>query len=266
MRAWERVKFVMENEGHNKNSFSKAIGMSNNVTITLIINKKRKPHPATLEKIAQKFPKYNPEWLFEGDGEIYNYPYIQENTEKTNPEIENVSERNLFTNIIEKNANKNPHFDTSLPENVGFMEVPLIHVPAQRGYVTGYANEEFIQTLPTLPVMADRAYRGKYRLFEVKGDSMDNDTRRSICDGDIVLAREIQRYLWPHKLGNNDWYFVIVHPTDGISIKQITGHNAEQGIVTCHSLNDMFDDYTMRLDDVAELYHIVKIVDRSMGL
>ena len=36
MEGWERVQYIMEAEGYNKNSFSVAIGISNNVTITRI--------------------------------------------------------------------------------------------------------------------------------------------------------------------------------------------------------------------------------------
>ena len=56
MEGWERIKFIMEKEGYNKNSFSYAIGMTNNVTITRLINEKRKPSPNTCAKIAQRLP------------------------------------------------------------------------------------------------------------------------------------------------------------------------------------------------------------------
>ncbi|MCD8261285.1 MAG: XRE family transcriptional regulator, partial [Bacteroides sp.] len=71
---WERVQFIMEKEGFNKNSFSQAIGLSNNVTITRIINEKRNPSRSTCEKIIEHFPKYSFEWLFNGVGEPENKP------------------------------------------------------------------------------------------------------------------------------------------------------------------------------------------------
>ena len=45
MEGWERIKLIIEKEGLNKNSFSAAIGLNNNVTITL-------------------------EWLLYGEGEM----------------------------------------------------------------------------------------------------------------------------------------------------------------------------------------------------
>lgn len=68
MKGWERVQIIMKNEGFNKNSFSGAIGLNNNVTITRILNEKREPSPATFKKIADRFPKYSRTWILTGKG------------------------------------------------------------------------------------------------------------------------------------------------------------------------------------------------------
>lgn len=70
MESWERLELIMKMEGLNKNSFSAAIGLSNNVTITRIINEHRSPSRATCEKIVKAFPKYNIDWLLAGIGEM----------------------------------------------------------------------------------------------------------------------------------------------------------------------------------------------------
>lgn len=72
MEDWERIQFIMNEEGLNKNSFSKAIGITNNVTITRIINERRSPSKDTCKKIVAAFPKYNLEWLLTGEGNIIN--------------------------------------------------------------------------------------------------------------------------------------------------------------------------------------------------
>lgn len=150
-------------------------------------------------------------------------------------------------------------------EDLNYMNVPVVHIKARCGYLAGYADEGYIDSLPTMPVIVDKTYHGRYMIFEAEGDSMDDGTRNSICDGDKLLCREVRRDLWLPKLHINDWYFVIVHRTEGISIKQITAQD-ENGNITCHSLNDMFNDYTVNLDDVAEIYNVIKVVERSMRL
>lgn len=150
-------------------------------------------------------------------------------------------------------------------EDLNYMNVPVVHIKARCGYLAGYADEGYIDSLPTMPVIVDKTYHGRYMIFEAEGDSMDDGTRNSICDGDKLLCREVRRDLWLPKLHINDWYFVIVHRTEGIAIKQITAQD-ENGNITCHSLNDLFNDYTVNLDDVAEIYNVIKVVERSMRL
>ncbi len=130
----------------------------------------------------------------------------------------------------------------------------------------GFGDPEYIEALPSMPVIVDKSYRGSYRLFEADGDSMDNGTLHAICDKDIVLAREVKRDLWCNKLHIDDWYFVIVHRTDGIAIKKLIDHDVERGVIVCHSLNPLFGDYSVHLDDVLELYNVIKIVDRNIRL
>lgn len=236
MEAWKRVEFIIEREGLNKNSFSKAIGISNNVTITRIINEHRTPSRATCEKIVSAFPAYNLEWLLTGEG-----------------------------NMLTDATSQTYHSNARPVDDLSYMNVPVIHIKAQCGYLAGYGDTEYIDTLPTMPVIVDKTYHGKYRIFEAEGDSMDDNSRLAICDGDKVLAREVRRDLWLPKLHINDWYFVIVHRTNGISIKQITAQD-DKGNITCHSLNELFNDYTVNLDDVVEIYNVIKVVERNMRL
>ena len=236
MEAWKRVELIIEKEGLNKNSFSKAIGISNNVTITRIINEHRTPSRATCEKIVSAFPAYNLEWLLTGEG-----------------------------NMLTDAPSQTYHSNARPVDDLSYMNVPVIHIKAQCGYLAGYGDTEYMDALPTMPVIVDKTYHGKYRIFEAEGDSMDDNSRLAICDGDKVLAREVRRDLWLPKLHINDWYFVIIHRTKGISIKQITAQD-DKGNITCHSLNELFNDYTVNLDDVVEIYNVIKVVERNMRL
>ena len=67
----ERIDVVIKELGHNKNSFSKAIGMGNNVTIGRIINEKRDPSYDVLQRIIQTFGHtINAKWLLTGEGQM----------------------------------------------------------------------------------------------------------------------------------------------------------------------------------------------------
>jgi phage repressor protein C with HTH and peptisase S24 domain len=141
------------------------------------------------------------------------------------------------------------------------MLVPLVNKYAYGGYLRGYGDPEYVEKLPTLPFPINKEYRGQYLLFEVSGDSMDNDTKRSCASGDIVLGRQIGKQYWKDKLHINKWKtFVIVHKEDGILIKDIIKHDVAKGIITLHSLNPLYEDFDVNLKDVAQIYNVIKVL------
>lgn len=228
----ERIALIISQFCESKADFARRIGERPQTVSNWI---SRGAGKNVLNKIINFFPDININWLLTGEGNMINQPAPS----------------------IQPNAH--------VVENLNYMNVPVIHIKARCGYLAGYGDAEYIDSLPTMPVIVDKTYHGKYMIFEAEGDSMDDGTRSSICDGDKLLCREVRRDLWLPKLHINDWYFVIVHRTEGIAIKQITNQD-EHGNITCHSLNDMFNDYTVNLDDVLEIYNVIKVVERSMRL
>lgn len=147
--------------------------------------------------------------------------------------------------------------------NLKIMNVPLANQYAQAGYLNGFADEEYMESLPTIPFTDDVEHRGEYMCFEVKGDSMDNGSYESYLEGDIILCRNIRQDFWMSKLHYNKWDFVIVHKEKGILVKRIINHDVEKGIITLHSLNEYYDDFEIHLKDVAKLFNIVRTIRKS---
>lgn len=217
----------MDEEGLNKNSFSKAIGISNNVTITRIINEKRSPSKSTCEKIVAAFPKYNLTWLLTGEG-------------------------NMLTDITSLN-------EASFIDKPIILHVPLVSQYAQAGYLCGYADAAYMATLPTIPYIVDHEAQGHYVAFEVKGDSMNDGTEDSILEGDRLLCREIMPHLWADsKLHFRKWDFVIIH-SDGILVKRIIDHDVENHTITIHSLNSLYPDKVINLADVKQIFNVIEL-------
>lgn len=138
------------------------------------------------------------------------------------------------------------------------MLIPLVSQYAHAGYLNGFGDSEYIESLPTVPWCVDREFKGRHLFFEVRGDSMDDGSIESYPEGSRLLARNIGREHWNSKLPINSWDFIIVHQQEGILAKRITNHNVTQGIITCHSLNPLFNDFTLNLNEVMELYVIVQ--------
>jgi len=136
--------------------------------------------------------------------------------------------------------------------------VPLIGSRVQAGFLSGWGDDEYIEELPKIPWEVEREYKGNYFCFEVEGDSMNNSNpSEAILDKDILLCREIQNHHWQNKLHINSWDFVIAHRDLGIVVKRITDHNVENGEITLHSLNSLYEDYVVNLDDVVALFNVI---------
>ena len=134
---------------------------------------------------------------------------------------------------------------------------PLISQFAQAGYLCGFADVEYLEKQP-LYVATQRYSGGNYVAFEIRGDSMFDNSFRSICNGDVVLGRELYKHYWTSKL-HMPTVFVIVHRDEGILLKEIIDHDVDAGIITCHSYNPdkvKYPDFQLHLKDVQQLFYM----------
>lgn len=142
------------------------------------------------------------------------------------------------------------------------MIVPLIEHDAQAEFIQKHDNSSFINDLPRHALDVDKFHRGKYFAFTVAGDGMDDGTKESIINGDMVTAREIQRSLWNSRVLFNQYKnFVIVHK-EGVMVKRIISHNTDEGTITCSGINpdrDKYPDIEVSLEDVKMILNIVEI-------
>ena len=152
-----------------------------------------------------------------------------------------------------------PKSEVTFLDNPNFIMVSVVGQYAAAGYLKGYADEEYIDTLPKIPFFVDHDPKGKYMGFEVRGDSMDDDSTNSIIEGDTLICREIKPELWYDKLHIKKYFFVIAHKSEGVLVKQITNHNPETGDITIHSLNSFYPDQVLNLRDVAQLFNVIQI-------
>lgn len=94
MKVHDRIEYIISSKELNKNSFSKLLGFTNNVTIGRIINEKRNPSLETLERIITVF-NINANWLIIGEGEMHrntkesDITEINKSLKSLNKKIEN---------------------------------------------------------------------------------------------------------------------------------------------------------------------------------
>ena len=179
-----------------------------------------------------------------------------ENTNDNNEQL--INEPNK-TYLNSDSISLSYYSELSTPTTSAIMYVPLVQKYAYGGYLNDFGDDEYVTELPKIPfVVENRTFKGKYMAFEVLGDSMDNGTIESYPSGCVVLGRSLQPHHWQNKLHIRKWDFVIVHREKGILLKRIKDHDINTGMLTLESLNDIYDDFQVHVNDVVQIFNIVK--------
>ncbi|MFD0701770.1 S24 family peptidase [Myroides pelagicus] len=227
MSVKDRLKEFANSLNLTISSFEKEIKASNGY-----INNISKS--ISLDKIStlkNKYPNLDIEWLLTGEGEMI----------------------------------KSEKKHEAIPITAGIVKyVPLVSQYAKAGYLSGFADESYMETLPTVPVILtqDQEPKGEYVCFEVSGDSMisEDNPEESLFDGDILVCRNVNKDYWASKLHYTKWDFVIVDQEEGVIVKRIIDHNPDNGEIIIHSLNPMFENKLLNLSHIDKLFNVVKVI------
>lgn len=227
MTGQEIINKVLEELNLKAPTFADSIGVKYQRIFDLQKGKVKKISSSLANDIISKYGQFNLTWLLTGEGEMLNTP--------------------------------KPENEASPIDEPIILRVPLVSQYAQAGYLAGYADAAYMDSLPTIPYIVDHEALGHYVAFEVKGDSMNDGTEDSILEGDRLLCREIQPHLWvSSKLHFRKWDFVIVH-SEGILVKRIIDHDVDNHTITIHSLNSMYPDKVINLADVKQIFNVIEL-------
>ena len=130
----------------------------------------------------------------------------------------------------------------------------LIHfvpVKAVAGYLTGYADSEFIDELNTftLPMLTG----GNYRAFEIIGDSMMPTPSGSIIVGEKLNTLDDVK---------NNFAYIVVSKNEGIVYKRLVKNNRAKNKITLVSDNPGFQPYQVNTEDIIELWHAQAVISK----
>jgi transcriptional regulator with XRE-family HTH domain len=244
----KRLTELRKSTGIKQVDFAKILGL-NRANLSAIENfRENRMLPNGTSYILEKELNVNPVWFETGEGDVY--------LKKSSSNAKDLGE--LPSNY---DLDETPFIE--LPGGDILMVFPLVEESAYAGYLSSYADPEFIEQRPKHSLIVQKYHKGLYRGFEIVGDSMDNGTIESIPDKSRVTGRFLQFHHWQNKLHIHRYKdFIIVHKTDGIIAKRIIKHNVEDGIITIHSLNpdkEAFPDKELHLSDIKELYNIIDV-------
>ena len=131
-------------------------------------------------------------------------------------------------------------------------QIQFVPVKAAAGYLAGYADPEFLDELNTftLPMLAP----GRYRAFEIVGDSMLPTPSGSVIVGEKVEDME--------DVKNNNTY-IVVSKNGGIVYKRINRNNRARNKVTLLSDNPLYEPYQVNADDIIEVWRAQMIITKA---
>lgn len=242
---------------HTQRDFAKLL-RSNEANVSRLFRGDARYTTSTLVSrisLASGIP-FNEDYLLRGEGALLK-DHTPENTStpKEPQRASNEVETNTFGSRI-------------------ILRLPIIPIEAKAGIGKGFLYDsdssqdpdDIYDEFDSMEVFLEREVSDRYKLFRVKGDSMDDDTKRALCDGDIIICREVYPEDWKHGLINTKYpNVVIVIEEEGILIKQLIKHSKKNETISLHSLNSTYKDLTIDLKKVRAFYYVERLIDRHLA-
>ena len=284
MKTIHRIKEYLEKKGISMNAFDATIGAANGY-IGRTIKNNGSVGSDMLEKIFCAYPDLDINWLLTGDGFMLktdNIPpataekielnavdpaksppqkgdFVTENvTPAVTPTPENSKK---YADYTLHNQPQTPLFlgESGMQYNLGAPKVitvnerkeeNIIYVPvkARAGYLAGYGDPEFIQTLPTLRLPG--LTNGTYRMFEIDGPSM----APNVISGDRVIGQWVSSF---SEIRDNRVYIMVCR--DGVVFKRVLNRIDQRGKLvfksdTVHHRKE-YPSYDVAPEDVLEIWY-----------
>lgn len=132
--------------------------------------------------------------------------------------------------------------------------IEMIPQKASAGYVSGYADPEYLKILPTfsLPFLSKN---NKYRSFPIQGDSMP-----PVGEGSFVVGEFVQN--WLHI--KNGTPCVIVTQEEGIVFKMLYNQLSENESFQLVSTNPLYQPYTVHANSILEIWKFVNYISPEL--
>jgi len=133
----------------------------------------------------------------------------------------------------------------------GRPDIPFVPVKAAAGYLTGYADPDYIDDLNTftLPMLTG----GNYRAFEILGDSM-----LPTPSGSVIVGEKIES---PEEI-KPGYTYIIVSRNDGIVYKRVE-KNRSKSKFTLLSDNPVYPPFTINADEILEVWQAQVIISKA---
>lgn len=213
MSIGKRIKELRVGLGMSQTDFCGKLGIKQS-PLSQMESGKILPSIETISNIIRIF-NISYSWLIDGVEEKRNIKDKRHNESVVNTvafseETKSIEKATLSINE-ENTASYNRMPKVVTVDSSGKDNVVLVPVKAAAGYLAGYGDQEFIQTLPTFSL--PNIQNGTFRMFPVSGHSMFP----TLSDGCYVVGEWVEN--WHKDIKDNRIYVVI--SDDGILVKRV---------------------------------------------
>lgn len=252
-------KIIIDNFSGSIPEFCNKLNVKQAIVITTLERNIPPSHDILMAIIGDSSLNINSEWLLTGKGEM-----LKQNSDSSTQNNATFV-RTQGSDVYLETSSGIKYFELS--DNKYRMRVPLVPFNAYARYANDVCGtiEQDRETWDEVEFIVDKIGHGNYMGFEIRGDSMDDDSKRSFTQGDMVLARELDKIHWRDGLRYEKFPFWIIVLEGTILCKQIIEHNLESGDIKCHSLNPSpeYSDFTINLGKVCRIFNIIQKTSKA---
>lgn len=133
-------------------------------------------------------------------------------------------------------------------DQTGKDNIVLVQEKAAAGYLNGYGDPEFLQSLPSfhLPTLVN----GTFRMFQVSGHSM----YPTLHNGSFVVGEWVENWAGAVK---DDRVYILVTENEGITVKRVLNRLDKYGSLYCKSDNRReYPNFALAPKEILEVWEV----------
>lgn len=127
--------------------------------------------------------------------------------------------------------------------------IPLIPAAAKAGYLQGYADPEFLDSLPYVQLPDLR--HGTFRAFSIEGDSMP-----PIHDGFIVVGQSVENL----STLKQNFRYIFITQSEGITFKRLASIEPSRQMLILCSDNPDYKPFILLFEEILEIWSFYSFI------
>ncbi|MEQ6118617.1 helix-turn-helix domain-containing protein [Reichenbachiella sp. MALMAid0571] len=214
----ENIKFLRKKEGYTQETFADVIGIKRSL-VGAYEEGRADPRLNNLLKMSEVFGVSVDTIISKDVSKLSNDELYEKSTDSLK----------VLSITVDSEDNEN---------------IELIPQKASAGYLNGYADPQYIESLPKfrLPMLPGNT---TYRAFEISGDSM-----LPLLPGTVIIGEYVEK---PEYIKNGKTY-VLVSKDEGVVYKRVFNYMEEGGKLFLVSDNKSYSPYKIKGEDVLEIW------------